>query len=791
MAIAENKVEKPSQGIGARLTRKEDNRFLHGRGNYVSDMILSGQQEVAFLRSPIAHGRLTGVRKPKSFEDAVFTRSDLIDVKPIVSRGVAFPTYKPSEHHPLAHEKVRFVGEPIAMAIADTRAEAEDILESVELDIDELPAIVDAVEARSDRSNRVRDEWDDNLYLTLTMDKGFELANKAEVVVKRQMSLSRQCMAPLEGKGLVAYWDHQADQLIVCSSNQNPHVILVGLAEVLGIDSSKIRVIAPDVGGGFGYKSVLHEEEVCLAWLALKYRRPFRYLEDRREHLVAAANARQHHYSLTAYADGRGRLLAVDADITVDGGAYSNWPFTIGHEPGQANGNLPGPYDLKGYRARTYGVATNKPPLCPYRGVSRTGVCFAIELMIDAIARKVGREPWEVRYENLVPGSAMPYENIAGKHYDSGDFQQNLLLAKEKIDLQKWRERQKRGEPDGRRIGIGFATYTEQTAHGTSVFASWGAAFVPGFEQATVKMGPDGGIEISLGVHNHGQGMETTFAQIAHEVLGIDVDKIRTRLGDTATTPFSTGTYASRGVVMAGGAIMTACQALVPRLLAIGSHLMQCASNAAYIKDGRVHGPQSSVSFEEIAFAWYRRPDRLPPDVDPGGLEVTTGYRPKVDTGVFNFASHAVVVAVDTELGNVEILDYVIVEDTGRIVNPMVVEGQTMGGAAQGIGTALYEESPYDVNGQPLASSLADYLLPGPTEIPAIRIFHTETPSPHTIFGAKGMGEGGAIAPPAVIFNAVNDAIKDLGAEVSETPLTPRRLLSALEQAKARNGKAL
>lgn len=791
MTMADIPVGNSRQGIGARLRRKEDKRFLHGLGNYVSDMILRGQSEVAFLRSPIAHGRMQCIRKPAGCEDVIFTRADLSDVKPIVARG-AFPTYKISEHHPLAHEKVRFVGEPIAMAVAASRAEAEDILERVEFDIAELPAIVDAVAARSDRSNRVHDGWEDNLYLTLGMDKGFDsLASRAELIVKREMSLSRQCMVPLEGKGLVAYWDYQADQLVVYSSNQNPHVILVGLAEVLGLEAGKIRVIAPDVGGGFGYKSVLHEEEVCVAWLALKYRRPFRYLEDRREHLVAAANARQHHYSLTAYADARGRLLALDADITVDGGAYSNWPFTIGHEPGQANGNLPGPYDLQGYRARTYAVATNKPGLCPYRGVSRTGVCFAIELMIDAIARQVGREPWEVRYENLVPGSAMPYDNIADKHYDSGDFQKNLLLAKEKIDLEKWRDRQSKGEADGRRIGVGFATYTEQTAHGTSVFASWGAAFVPGFEQATAKIGLDGGLEISAGVHNHGQGMETTFAQIAHEVLGIEVEKIRLRLGDTATTPFSTGTYASRGVVMAGGAVMSACHALVPRLISIGSHLMQCASSSAYIKDGRVHGPQSSVSFEEIAFTWYRRPDRLPPDVDSGGLEVTAGYRPKVDTGVFNFASHAVVVAVDTALGDVEILDYVIVEDAGRIVNPMIVEGQTMGGAAQGIGTALYEESPYDLNGQPLAATFADYLLPGPTEVPAIRIFHTETPSPHTIFGAKGMGEGGAIAPPAAIFNAVNDAIKDLGAEVSETPLTPRRLLAELARAKATgNGAA-
>jgi aerobic carbon-monoxide dehydrogenase large subunit len=297
MPLHNTPLAPPAQGIGVRLQRKEDKRFLHGRGNYVSDMILPGQSEVAFLRSPIAHGKLKNIVKPQRLGDVIFTREDMLDVKPIVARG-AFPTYKISEHHPLAHEKVRFVGEPIAMAFASTRAEAECILECVEFDIDELPAIVDAVVARTDHTSRVREEWENNLYLTLGMDKGFdEHSGKADVIVKRELALSRQCMVPLEGKGLVAYWDNQADQLVVCSSNQNPHVILVGLAEVLQLEEGKIRVIAPDVGGGFGYKSVLHEEEVCVAWLALKYKRPFRYLEDRREHLVAAANARQHYYS--------------------------------------------------------------------------------------------------------------------------------------------------------------------------------------------------------------------------------------------------------------------------------------------------------------------------------------------------------------------------------------------------------------------------------------------------------------------------------------------------------------
>jgi len=377
----------------------------------------------------------------------------------------------------------------------------------------------------------------------------------------------------------------------------------------------------------------------------------------------------------------------------------------------------------------------------------------------------------------------MPYDNVTKKHFDSGDYRKSLLLARDKIGFEAIRKRQAAGEPDGRLIGVGFATYCEQSAHGTSVFSAWGLPLIPGYDQATVRLVSGGGLEVRVGVHSHGQGMETTMAQIAHQVLGIPLERIQVVHGDTGLTPFSTGTYASRSIVMSGGAVGRGCEALIPRFVAIGAHLMQCATSTARYENGKVIGPQASVTLEEIAAAWYHRPDRLPPDVDLGGLETTVAYKPERDGGAFSYASHAAVVAVDTTLGAVEILDYVIAEDCGTLVNPMVVDGQTLGGATQGLGTALYEESPYDANGQPLASTFADYLLPGPTEVPAMRIFHMETPSPYTKFGIKGMGEGGAIAPPAAIFNAVNDALRSLGVEVNETPLTPRRLLEALERA--------
>ena len=772
------------QGVGVRVRRKEDARHLHGRGSFVSDMVLPGQSEVAFLRSPIAHGRIRRIVKSPGTEAQVFIRADLDGVAAIVA-PTTLPDYKLSEWHPLAHDKVRYVGEAVAMCVAPTRAEAEDLTEGIEVEFDELPVLLDAHAARAEPSVRIHEAWSDNSFLTLNYESGFEAKAKgAPVVIRREVALARQAMVPMEGKAVLAHWDDRSDQLVVYASTQVPHIIRVGLAQFLGIDQGRVRVISPDVGGGFGYKCILQPEELCVAWLALKFRRPFRYVEDRREHLVVGANSRQHHYRLTAHADERGRLMALDAEVTIDGGAYSAWPFTVALEPGQATGNLPGPYDFRGYRCRTHCVATNKPGFLPYRGVARTGVCFAMELMIDAIARAVGREPWEVRHDNLVPAAAMPYDNVARKHYDSGDYRKALILARDKIGFEAWRERQRRGEPDGRLIGIGFASYCEQTAHGTSVFSGWGLPIIPGYDQATVRVTADGGLEVRAGVHSHGQGMETTLAQIAHEVTGIDLANIRVVLGDTGTTPYSTGTYASRSIVMAGGAVANACKALLPRFVAIGAHLMQAAVSTVTYENGEVRGPQKSVALREVAEAWYLRPQQLPPDVDLGGLETTVGFRPKRDTGAFSYASHAAVVAVDTAIGGVEILDYVIVEDCGTLVNPMVVEGQTLGGAAQGIGTALYEESPFDANGQPLASTFADYLLPGATEIPAIRIYHLETPSPYTEFGIKGMGEGGAIAPPAVIFNAVNDALRGLGVELTETPLTPRRMLEAIERAK-------
>ncbi len=774
-----------SGGVGARVSRREDERHLHGKGRFVADYALPDLQEVAFLRSPLAHAYIRHIGKPPTLADRIIVREDMRGATDIVADS-RLPTYKSSAQPPLASGKVRFVGEPVAMCFSKTRAEAEDIAEQIELDLDELPAYANAFAARDNTDVRVHDHWSDNLFLDLKTDVDFdERARHAPVVVRQKVNLARQCMVPMEGKAVLAYWDHLKEQLVVITSTQVPHMIRTGLSQCLGIDQTLVRVISPDVGGAFGYKCVLQQEELCVSWLALTHKRAFRFIEDRREHLVAGANTRQHHYDLTAYADREGRLLALDAHLLIDGGAYSVWPFTIGLETGQALGNLPGPYDFRGYRCRTQCAATNKPGFVPYRGVARTGVCFALELTMDAIARAVGREAWRVRYENLVRGSDMPFTNVVKKHYDSGDYQASLKQAVEHLDVEKWRRRQQVGEADGRLVGIGFATFTEQSAHGTSVFASWGTAVVPGYELATVRVSPDGGLEIRAGIHSHGQGMETTLAQIANQVMGVPVAHIKVIHGDTALTPYSTGTYASRSIVMAGGAVATTCRELIPRVVKIGAHLLGEVETAVRFEYGEVIGASGSVTLRDIAAAWYLRPERLPQDVYLTGLEATQGFKPKVDTGAFSYATHAAAVAVDPQTGHVEILDYVIVEDCGTMINPMIVEGQTIGGTAQGIGTALFEETLYDDNAQPLTSTLADYILPGPTELPSVRIYHMETPSPYTEFGAKGVGEGGAIAPPAALFNAVNDALRPLSALVAQTPLTPRRLLEAIEAASA------
>src|SRR6185312_3502357 len=643
-------------GVGASVTRKEDDRFLRGKGQYVGDFRITGMREVAFVRSPVAHARLKGIAVPQQFRDVVYTAKDLTGVKPIVS-APPLKGFKSSSEYLLATDKIRYVGEIVAMCIADTRAEAEDIASAVTLDFEELPAVTDMLAALEPNSPLVHEEWGDNIFVEFGDTRSFDDSVKnAPIKISKTIRTARHCMFPMEGRGVIAYDDTRMRLLTVITSTQFPHSVQTGLAECLGIDHGRIRIISPDVGGGFGYKGLLCREEVLLAWLTKQVNCPVRWLEDCREHLAANANCREHYYQIDGYADTDGRLVAVDCVSYVDAGAYSSYPISSAVEAAQIPNLLPGPYILSHYRCHSAAVATNKCPIIPYRGVARTHICVAIEAVMDAIAKEAKLEPYEVRLRNMVRPEQMPYDNIVGKHFDSGDHPECLNRAVKAIGLEKIRERQKQAEPDHRYIGVGVSFFVEQGAHGTSVLASWGRPIVPGYEQANIKLTADGEVEVHVGTHSHGQGHETSFAQVAHEILTVDFDKIKIYQGDTLTTPYSTATWGSRSMVHGGGAVATASRILAKRAAHIGAWLLQADLASARIADGKVYAGDSSISLREVARTWYLQPQNLPADVDIGGLEVTAGYRAARDSGTFTYAAHAAVVAVDPQTGIIELL---------------------------------------------------------------------------------------------------------------------------------------
>jgi aerobic carbon-monoxide dehydrogenase large subunit len=774
----------PSEGwIGASLLRKEDARHLLGHGMFIADVRMPGVQDVAFVRSQMAHAHVRRVFKPEDAESSVFTLADLGPLN-ILEAGPELAAHRHSPYPALADDRVRYAGQAIAACVAPTRALAEDLADRVTLDLEELPAVVDCVEAMRPSSPRVFDAWPDNAYITSTVNEGepASLAS-APIRLRRQFRMNRQSTAPLECRGVLASWDHRTDELVVYLSTQGGHVKRIGLAQALGLPENKLRIIAPDVGGGFGGKNRLMPEDIAVAALALKLGHPVRWIEDRREHLLAAIHARDHFYDLVISAQADGTLLGVEGDVYIDAGAYSLWPTGSFMEASMASRNLTGPYRIRHLNLKTYTVATNKPPMGPYRGVARPGACFAIERLVDEVARELGREPFDLRRQNIVTAQELPYQTAAGMRLDTGDYVAALDTARDMVDLAAIRARQAKGEPDGRAIGVGFAFYTEQSGHGITEWVKRKSRVAPGYESANARMLPDGSVIIHVGTQNHGQGHETTFSQIAANELTIDPAQISVRYGDTAAGPFGFGTFGSRSIVFGGGAVAQASRKLAEKMQRIGAHLLQADIANTRIENAAVHGPNGSVSFTEIAYAANVRQEHLPAGMEPL-LDATATYEPTETGGVFAYGTHAAVVAVEPDTGVIEILDYAVSEDCGTMINPMIVDGQVQGGIAQGIGTALYEEIPYDEMGQPLATTFADYMMPCAPEIPAVRMAHLVTPANATEYGVKGLGEGGAIAPPAVLANAVADAFRGIKASFNETPLTPRRVSETIERAR-------
>lgn len=776
------------KGIGSSILRNEDERLLAGRSSFIADISQPGMWEVAFLRSPVAHAHIVSVQKPEGAQNRTFLLADLGDVLPIRADSQA-KGFRRSDYPALANDKVRFVGEPIAICLGRTRAEAEDLAAQVVVEFDELPAVSDLSQCRDPAYPPIHPGWTDNLFLETQIDVGdIEAARaSAAVTLTRDYKMNRQAIVSLEGRGVVTYLDERTGELVVYSSTQFPHVIRTALANCLNMKERELRVVAPEVGGSFGVKNNLNPEEIALAALTRRIRKPLRWIEDRREHLTASPHAREHRYQVTVHADRNGVVLGLEASIDVDAGAYSVWPWTAPMESGMAIGFLPGPYAITNYRATARTCASNKSPLGPYRGVGRPGACFAIERTMEELAAHLGLDPIEVRTRNYVHPDQFPWKSAGGKTYDIGDYQASAVAVRRMIRPERVAALRERYAGTDYEIGIGYATYLEQTAHGTAEWVQRGLPVVFGYEQAALQMTPDGMLIIDVPIQNHGQGLETTLAQVASEELGIDPAHVVVRHGDTSLAPYGMGTFASRSMVMSGGAVGCASALLAEKISKIGAHLLQVPIDGVRLEGGFVvvNAPGGAkISLTEVAVAAFLRPERLPDGVDPG-LSVIASYRTSKDSGAWSYGTHAALVAVDKGTGLVKILDYVIAHDCGTIVNPMIVDGQMMGGLAQGIGTALYEEMPYNSDGQPLASTFMDYLVPGASEMPKTKIEHFSLPSPITRYGIKGMGEGGAIPPPASICNAVNDALRRLGASVNETPMTPDRIIRALIDADA------
>jgi carbon-monoxide dehydrogenase large subunit len=753
--------------IGASVPRREDARHLLGQGVFAGDVTAPGMLELAFWRSPVAHGRIGAVTRPAG----VFAAGEIGPVT-LLPAGPDMPGFRQAPYPPLADGVVRFAGQPVLAALAATRGAAEDLCGRCEVEIDPLPVFADVPAALAADAVALHPGWADNRYGSGHVKAGDVAGLRAPIRIRRKLGLGRQSAAPMEPRALIAVPDRRTGELVLHISSQGPHVLRHALAAMLGLPESRLRVVAPDVGGGFGAKNRLMPEEVVACALALQLDRPIRWVEDRREHLMAGAQAREHLYDLTLHATRDGIALGVEGDLWVDAGAYALWPTGAFAEAGMAARNLGGPYGIAHLDVRHHTVATTKPPMGPYRGVGRTGACFAIERLMDALADEVGLSRLDIRRRNLI--ARLPYTTAAGMTLDTGDYPAALEACAGMLDLPALEARRAAGE----RVGVGFAIYTEQSGHGTTEWAGRKARVVPGHETATLRMHPDGSLTLLTAIHNHGQGLETTLAQIVAQELGLHPDDIAVRHGDTGLSPFGFGTFASRSLVFAGGAAKAAAEMLGAKLKRIAAHFLQADLAAVELRGGRAWAGAASLPLVDLAHAATMRQERLPPG-EPPGLEATADYSPPEDAGVFSYGVHAAVVRVDAETGAVALEDYCVAEDCGTMINPMVVDGQVKGGVVQGIGTALTEELRFDAEAQPLSTTFAEYRLPDAPSLPEIRVLHLVTPARSTVHGAKGVGEGGAIAPPAAIASAVEQAL-GLGMVVTQTPVTPRRVLAVL-----------
>ncbi len=775
--------------FGQRILRNEDPRLLAGQALFVDDVQLPGMLHAAFLRSDFAHGTLNsvdlGAVRERPGVVAVYTAEDLGDYwrpgpllvppPPTIERK----TFNERTQVPLAKGKVRHVGEPVAVVVAESRYVAEDALADLYADIDPLDAVVDVTAALDEDAPRIHDDLDSNLAAHVIQEKGSYPAAKAEarVVIEREFLYDRGVAASLENRGVVARWDERGDEMTIWDTTQAPVVIRNGLAAMLGLSESQVRVIAPFIGGGFGPKIMMfYPEEVVIPWIALRLGRPVKWIEDRQENFFATSHERGQVHQAEIALTGDGKILGVDDRFLHDAGAYVPYGLTV---PINSQCTLLGPYDVPAYYSEFRAVFTNKPIVTPYRGAGRQHGVFVMERLLDAASQELGIDRVEIRRRNYLTPDQFPhdhkiiYQDFAPLTYDSGDYLPALERAVEMIDYDKFvREEQPRLRAEGRQVGIGVVSYVEGTGIGP-------------YEGARVTVEASGKVNVATGIGTQGQGHYTSFAQIVAEQLGVAVADVRITTGDTREFHWGCGTFASRGAVVAGNAIHAAGVAVRQKVLDLASEMLEVDREDLELADGKVQvkgAPAKAIPLGDLAVAANPLRGAVEPGTEPG-LESTQYFGPK--SGSTASGVHAMIVEVDPETLMLDIKRYVVVHDCGRVINPMILDGQIQGGVAQGIGNAFYEQLHWSEDGQLMNASFMDYLLPTATDVPAIEGDHVETPAPYNELGVKGAGEAGAIPVGPLFAQALDDAFADLGLEIREIPLSPNRLFELVEEARA------
>ena len=776
--------------FGERITRNEDPRLLTGHAQFIDDLDLPGMLHVAFLRSIHAHARLRGIDVARARQRAgvvaVYTADNLGDywqpgpllvAPPPVKKLLAF---NDRMQVPLAKDKVRHVGEPVVMVVAESRYIAEDALDDINIDYEPLPVAAEMENALAPGAPRVHDDVGTNVAAHVIQEKGDVNAvwKDAALVVQRRFKYDHGMAAPIETRGMVAQWDALSQHLTIWDTTQAPIPIRNGLASQLGLSESQVRVIAPFIGGGFGPKIMMfYPEELIVPWAAMQLGKPLKWLEDRRENFVAMNHEREQIHDAAMALTKNGKILAIRDSFLYDTGAYIPYGLTV---PINAQCTLLGMYKVPNYYSEFVAVYTNKTIVSPYRGAGRPHGVFVMERLLDLAAKELNLDRTEIRRRNFIQPYEFPYNNeiiyqdFAPLQYDSGNYEAVLDKAKEMIGYDEFiAEEQPRARADGKHVGIGLVCYVEGSGIGP-------------YEGARVHVEPTGKVTVATGVGTQGQGHFTSFAQVVADQLGVNVRDVRIVTGDTGEFNWGTGTFASRGAVVAGNAINEAAKAVREKALALASEVLDVYEGDLELVNGKVQLkdlPQKNIALGELAAKANPLRGAVKPNTEPG-LEATRYFGPQ--SGVTSSGAHAMIVEVDPETMKIRILKYVVVHDCGKVINPMILEGQVHGGVAQGIGNSFYEKLAYDENAQLLSGSFMDYLLPTAVEVPRIQVGHVETPSPWNPLGVKGAGEAGAIPVGALFAQALEDAIGDSRLEILEIPISPNRLWELVQEAKER-----